>query len=59
MSRDTPGASAKELIARAQELVDTPPAEGGHPLEWAVPAYFVGDMTALAAVSLRSTMRGG
>jgi hypothetical protein len=49
-----PAPRAQDLIARAQELVDTKPAEGSHPLEWAVPAYYLGDMSALAIVSLRS-----
>jgi hypothetical protein len=48
------GPAVKELLARAQELVDAKPAEAGHPLEWAVPAYYLGDMTALAIASLRS-----
>jgi hypothetical protein len=53
--QEPPGAaSARELAARLQELVDTKPSEGGHPLEWAVPAYFLGDMSALAALSLRA-----
>jgi hypothetical protein len=46
--------SPQSLLARAQELVDAKPADGGHPLEWTVPAYFLGDMTALAAASLRA-----
>jgi hypothetical protein len=47
--------SAKELLARAQELVDDAPAEGGrHSPEWTVPAYFLGDLTALAIATLRS-----
>ena len=44
--------SAQVLIAKLQELADKP-AEGGHPLEWAVPAYYLGDMSALAMLSLR------
>jgi hypothetical protein len=48
------GASLPDLIARAQELVDAEPGAAGHPLEWAVPAYFLGDLTALAAASLRT-----
>ena len=46
--------SAEELLARLQELVDTKPTDGNCPLEWAVPAYFLGDMGALAVLSLRS-----
>lgn len=49
-----PESRAKALVERVQELVDAEPAEAGHPLEWAVPAYFLGDMSALALVSLRS-----
>jgi hypothetical protein len=48
------GPSPRDLLARAQELVDDRPEDGVHPLEWAVPAKFLGDMTALAAASLRS-----
>ena len=49
MPREEP--SSQDLLAKAQALVDTKP-EGGHPLEWVVPAYFLGDMTALVAASL-------
>ena len=52
MPRDEP--SPQDLLAKAQALVDAKP-EGGHPLEWVVPAYFLGDMTALVAASLRSS----
>ena len=48
------GQAVKELLARAQELVDATPAEAGHSLEWAVPAYYLGDMSALAIASLRA-----
>jgi hypothetical protein len=48
------GPAAKDLLARVQELVDAKPAEAGHPLEWAVPAYYLGDMSALAIASLRA-----
>ena len=54
-SPETPGRlDADEVVARLQELVDARPAESGYPLEWAVPAYFLGDMNALAVLSLRS-----
>lgn len=46
--------SVADLVARAQELVDAKPGEAGHPIEWAVPAHYLGDMTTLAMVSLRS-----
>jgi len=48
------GQTVKDLLARVQGLVDAAPAEAGHPLEWAVPAYHLGDMSALAIASLRS-----
>lgn len=55
VSRENPGGlSAKELVVRLQELVDTRPTEGSCPVEWAVPAYFLGDMGALAVLSMRS-----
>jgi hypothetical protein len=55
MPSGKPGAlSAKEVLARLQELVDTRSTGGGSSLEWAVPAYFLGDMSALAMLSLRS-----
>jgi hypothetical protein len=53
-AEESGGTSAQDLIAQAQALVDAKPRDGGHPLEWTVPAYFVGDMTALAAASLRA-----
>ena len=53
-SRQKRGApSAEDLTARLQELVDSRPTDG-YPLEWAVSAYFLGDVSALATLSLRS-----
>ena len=49
-----PESRAEELVARVQELVDAKPDEAEHPLEWAVPAHFLGDMSALAIVTLRA-----
>jgi hypothetical protein len=46
--------SPKELAARLQSLFDEQPGEDGHTLEWAVAAYYMGDATALATLSLRS-----
>jgi hypothetical protein len=46
--------SPKELAARLQALVDAEPAEGGRSLEWAVAAYYLGDATTLAMLTLRS-----
>ena len=45
---------AEELLARVQELVDDRPVGAPCPIEWAVPAYFLGDMGALGAVSIRA-----
>jgi hypothetical protein len=54
MTTQEPGApSAQELLATLQKLADKP-ADAGHPIEWAVPAHYLGDMTALAMLSLRS-----
>lgn len=54
MSFEEPRAlSEQDLLARLQELVDTRPTEGNCPVEWAVPAYFLGDMDALAVLSFR------
>ena len=55
MTDQEPGApSAEELVATLQALADKP-AEAGHPLEWAVPAHYLGDMSALAMLSLRAS----
>lgn len=51
--RDPGAPSAKDLLARLRELVDARPIEGNCPIEWAVAAYFLGDMGALAVLSLR------
>lgn len=44
----------RELIARAQRLVDTPQPAEGYPLAWHVEAANVGDLSAFAAASLRA-----
>jgi hypothetical protein len=46
--------SAQEVVAWLQELVDTRPTGTGVSLEWAVSAYFLGDVNGLASVSLVS-----
>jgi hypothetical protein len=46
--------SAKEVISRLQELVDTRPVGTAIPIEWAVSAYFLGDVNGLACLSLRA-----
>jgi hypothetical protein len=48
-------ARARAMLARGQELVDTPRPEGGHPLEWHVMAMLVGDLPALAAMRARAS----
>ena len=46
--------SAKVVIGRLQELVNARPTGSAIPLEWAVSAYFLGDVNGLACLSLRS-----
>jgi hypothetical protein len=46
--------SATDLIARVQRLADANPTDAGKALEWLVSAYFLGDVSALASVSLRA-----
>ena len=54
--REEPGVpSTTELVARLQGLIDAKPSERGYSLEWTVPAYFLGDLSALSTLSLRST----
>ena len=48
------GPSAEEVIAQLQELVDAKPVGGRVSPEWAVKAYFLGDVNALAGLSLRA-----
>jgi hypothetical protein len=48
---------AQDLIARAQALVDSPRPPGGYPLEWHVEALHVGDLPAIAAISLLAADR--
>ncbi len=54
-SGEAPGApSVDEVLARLRGLIESKPAERGYPLEWAVSAYFLGDMSALTTLSLSS-----
>ena len=54
-SRDEVGGlSAEDVLGRLQELADAEPGASGHSLDWAVAAHFLGDMTAVASMSLRS-----
>jgi hypothetical protein len=48
---------AKELIARAQRLADTPRPPEGYPLDWCVEAKHVGDLTAIAVTALREPIQ--
>jgi hypothetical protein len=36
-----------------RELIETRPTDGSCPIEWAVPAHFLGDIGAVAVLSLR------
>lgn len=50
-----PGApTAKEVLAELRKLADTRPTTSHYPIEWAASAYFYGDMTALAVLTLRA-----
>ncbi len=44
---------SNEIIARVGRLIETPRPADGYPLEWAVEAFFLGDATAIATLSLR------
>jgi hypothetical protein len=46
--------SAEDVLERLRDLVDAEPAEDGYPPDWTVPAYYLGDVNALATLSLRS-----
>jgi hypothetical protein len=52
------GCGPAEMIARLQRLLDTPRPVGGYPLEWFVEAFYLGDLTAIAALSIRSSKLG-
>lgn len=43
-----------DVMARVQRLSETPRPDGGYPLATYVEAYFLGDMTAIAAAAIRS-----
>ncbi len=47
-------AEVQALVARVQRLADTPRPEAGYPLAWQVEAYYLGDVSALAAAALRA-----
>ncbi len=45
---------ADELIGRLQRLLEMPRPAEGYPLEWYVEAQYLGDVTAIAILSLRT-----
>lgn len=45
---------AKDLVGRLQRLVEMPRPAEGYPLEWYIEAHYLGDVTAIATLSLRS-----
>jgi hypothetical protein len=45
----------RDLVGRAQRLVDSPRPVGGYPLAWHVEALHVGDLTAIAVAALRAS----
>jgi hypothetical protein len=46
--------SLQEMLTRAQCLVDAPRPASGQSLAWYVDAFYVGDLTAIAAAALRA-----
>ena len=46
--------TVQDVMARVQRLSETPRPDGGYPLSTHVEAYFLGDMTAIAAAAIRS-----
>jgi hypothetical protein len=44
----------QQILARVQRLLDTPRPAGGHPLAWSVEAFYIGDLSAIAAATLRA-----
>lgn len=47
-------AVASELVARVNRLIASPRPASGYPLEWAVEAYYAGDVAGIAALSIRA-----
>lgn len=47
----------QRVAARGQRLVDTPRPVDGHDLRWQIEAFYVGDITALAAAALQQRTR--
>jgi hypothetical protein len=49
--RDISDKRVGALLAGVQRLIDSRPA-GGYPIEWCIQAEHLGDMTAIAAVTI-------
>ena len=50
------GPSAQELVARAQQLIDTPRPPDGYTAAWCVEAKHLGDLNAIAIAAIRDEM---
>lgn len=50
--------TAGEAIDRVQALIDAPEPYDGYPLVWQVETYYLGDISAIAAASLRERAAG-
>jgi hypothetical protein len=46
--------TVQQVIARVQQLCETPRPDGGYPVATYVEGYFLGDITAIAAARIRS-----
>ena len=46
--------TVRDVMVRVQRLSETPRPVAGYPLATHVEAYFLGDMTAIAAAAIRS-----
>jgi hypothetical protein len=49
-----PSLTVEEVIARVQDLADETYPAGYRPLRWQVEAYYLGDLTAIAAAAIHS-----
>jgi hypothetical protein len=54
MAEQPASLTPQDVIARLQALVDAKPSETDDPVERAIAAYYLGDLSALAGLSLRS-----
>ncbi|MGA2012551.1 MAG: hypothetical protein ABSH51_18755 [Solirubrobacteraceae bacterium] len=44
----------QQVLARVQQLCETPRPDGGYPVATYIEGYFLGDVTAIVAAKLRS-----